>query len=746
MAAYLYRLGRWAFRRRWLVPVLWVLVLVGAGAGAVLAPAAPDDGFSMPGTESQQALTQIQQNFPSSGASGANARIVFVAPAGEKVTATGNEAAVEQVVSRVAAGPQVATAADPFKAHTVSRDGTTAYVNVSYQVPAKQLTAEARTTLEQAVQHGRDAGMTVEVGGNALATATSSAGASEGIGIIAAAVVLLVTFGSLVAAGLPLLKAMIAVGVSIAAIMALGSTLGLSATTTSLANMLGLAVGIDYAVLVISRYREERAKGHAPQEAAGRAAGTAGSAVVFAGLTVIIGLAGLSVVGIPALTKMGLAAAGAVAVAVAVSLTLVPALLGLAPRAVLARRTRKPRRTTENAVEIAENDGAGTANGGTRWGRFVLRRPLPILLLGVVGLGVIASPVTKLHLGSSGDGSKPTSTTERRAYDDLATAFGPGFNGPLTIVVDAKGAPDPHAAVTTVAEKIAATPGVVSISPARFDPAGDTAILSAVPATAPTDTKTADLIHTIRGERTTVTEGTGATFAVSGTTAINIDSAQKVQGALIPYLAVVVSLAFLLLMVVFRSVLVPLKAAAGFLLSVLAALGAVVAVFQWGWGASLLGVNATGPIMALMPIFMVGIVFGLAMDYEVFLVSRMREAHTHGESPAGAIVSGMRTSARVVVAAALIMISVFSGFIGGTDPLIKMIGFGMAGAVLFDAFVVRMAIVPATLALLGRHAWWMPRWLQRILPRVDIEGEALNDPPRPPHPANHPAPASVTTG
>ncbi|MEU6165752.1 MMPL family transporter [Streptomyces tanashiensis] len=743
MAAYLYRLGRLAFRRRWLFSLMWVLVLVGLGAGAALAPAAPDAGFSMPGTESQKALTQIQQDFPNSGAKGASARIVFVAPAGQKITAAGSETAVDRVVAEISAGPQVASAANPFQAHTVSPDSTTAYTNVSYTVPAKELTADTKRVLEQAVQHGRDAGVTVEIGGTALATPTSAGGATEGIGIIAAAVVLLVTFGSLVAAGLPLLNAMITVGVSVAAILALGSTLGLSASTTSLANMLGIAVGIDYAVLIISRYREERAKGHAPQEAAGRAVGTAGSAVVFAGLTVVIGLAGLSVVGIPALTKMGLAAAGAVAVAVAVSLTLVPALLGVAPRAVLARRTRKgPRRANHD-----QPARAGRPTGGTRWGRLVLRRPLPILLLGIVGLGVVASPVTQLHLGSGGDGSKPTSTTERRAYDALAEAFGPGFNGPLTIVVDAKGTADPHEAVSTIAKKIAATPGVVSVSPARFDPAGDTAILSAVPDAAPTDTETADLIHTLRGERATITADTDATFAVTGSTAVDIDSAQKVQDALFPYLGVVVSLAFLLLMVVFRSVLIPLKAAAGFLLSVLAALGAVVAVFQWGWGASLLGVHATGPIMSLMPIFMVGIVFGLAMDYEVFLVSRMREAYAHGESPGNAIVSGMRTSARVVVAAALIMISVFSGFIGGTDPLIKMIGFGMAAAVLFDAFVVRMAIVPAALALLGHKAWWMPHWLQRIIPRVDIEGEALNQAPSPADAATaEPAPEPATTG
>ncbi|HEU5265943.1 MAG TPA: MMPL family transporter, partial [Jatrophihabitans sp.] len=312
-----------------------------------------------------------------------------------------------------------------------------------------------------------------------------------------------------------------------------------------------------------------------------------------------------------------------------------------------------------------------------------------------------------------------------RAYDDLAKAFGPGFNGPLTIVVDAKSTPDPKTAVASVEHTIGSTSGVVSVSAPRFNAAGDTAVFSAIPSTGPSDTKTTDLVHAIRGERAKIDAASGATYAVTGATALDIDSAAKVQHALPLYLAVVVGLAFVLLLFVFRSVLVPLKAAFGFILSVLAALGAVVAVFQWGWLASLLGVHQTGPIMTLMPIFMVGIIFGLAMDYEVFIATRIREAHVHGDEPRQAIVSGFRASARVVVAAALIMTAVFSGFIGADNALIKMIGFGMAVAVLFDAFIVRIALVPAALALLGKAAWWMPRWLDRVLPRVDVEGEAL---------------------
>ncbi|GAB3989074.1 MMPL family transporter [Actinoallomurus acanthiterrae] len=729
MASFLYRLGRLAFRWRWLVAVFWVAVMAAVGFSATRASEAPDDGFAMPGIESQKAFDLMDQRFPGSQADGANARLVFVAPSGQKVTAADNRKTIDKVVAEAAHGPQVAGAVSPFQAHAVSKDASTAYATVSFKAKAADLTDASKTTLKDAIAQARDAGLTVEVGGDALATRPAAGGPSEGIGIAVAAVVLLITFGSLAAAGLSLLTAILGVGVSMASILALGTTFGLSATTGTLATMLGLAVGIDYALFVVSRYREERSNGHLPREATGLAVGTAGSAVVFAGLTVIIALAGLSVVGIPLLTKMGLAAAGAVLLAVFIALTLVPALLGFWPDAVLSRSVRKgPKRS-------------GAPHGRSRWAAFVLRFPIPVLLAGTAGLAAIALPVTHLQLGMPGDEAKPTSTTERRAYDDLARGFGPGFNGPLAIVVDAKGAGDPKAAVKTISEKIGATAGVVSVSPARFNPAGDTAVFSAVPATSPTDQKTKDLVKVIRTERPATESATGATFEVTGSTAVNIDVAAKVQDALIPYLAVVVGLAFLLLLVVFRSVLVPIKAAVGFLLSVLAALGAVVAVFQWGWLAGLLGVHQTGPIMSMMPIFLVGIVFGLAMDYEVFLVTRMREAYVHGEPAGQAVASGLRHSARVVVAAALIMMAVFSGFIGAGESMIKMIGFGLAIAVLFDAFVVRMAIVPAVLALLGDRAWWMPRWLDRLLPRIDVEGEALShgaatSPPRLPEPVH----------
>ncbi|MDH6625399.1 RND superfamily putative drug exporter [Streptomyces sp. LBL] len=723
MATILYRLGRTAFRRRWSVLLVWAAVLVAVGAAAATAPAADDEGSFMPGIEAQKAFDLMDQRFPGSDSQGAGARIVFVAPDGQKITASDNRAAVDELVDKVAAGSQVDRAVSPFKAKAVSKDATTAYATVGYKVKAADLTDATKKTLESAIDVAKKKGLTVELGGTALTSQPAAGGMAEGMGVALAAVVLVITFGSLAAAGLPLLTAIIGVGISLCSILALGSTFGLTMTTGTLATMLGLAVGIDYALFVVSRYREERSKGHAPQEAAALAAGTAGSAVVFAGLTVVIALAGLTVIGVPMLSKMGLSAAGAVVVAVLIALTLVPALLGFWPQAVLSRATRKKTGMRSGSGEQPES--VPQENGGTRWARFVLRRPVPVLLAGVAGLGVLALPVTDLQMGMPGDEAKPTSTTERRAYDALAEGFGAGFNGPLTIVVDAGNAPDAKAAVTAITAKIGDTKGVVSVSPAQFNAAGDTAMFSATPTAGPNEAATKDLVQSIRDERPATESATGATFEVTGSTAMNIDIAQALQSALIPYLAIIVGLAFVLLLVVFRSVLVPVKAALGFLLSVLAALGSVVAVFQWGWGAELLGVEQTGPIMSLMPIFLVGIVFGLAMDYEVFLVARMREAYIHGDRPAQAVLTGFRHSARVVVAAALIMIAVFSAFVASPESMIKTIGFGLAIAVLFDAFVVRMALVPAVLALLGQKAWWLPRWLDKALPNVDVEGEAL---------------------
>ncbi|GAA3789414.1 MMPL family transporter [Streptomyces chiangmaiensis] len=719
MATFLHKLGRLAFRRRHVVALIWVALLTLAGVGAASAPAAGSSSFSIPGTEAQRAFDLLEQRYPGMSADGATARVVFKAPGGEKVTAKDNKAVVEKTVGELRDGSEVASVADPFTAHAVSKDGTIAYAQVKYKVSGMELQDASKDALKQTAQSARDGGLTVEIGGDAL-SAVPETGATEVIGIAVAAVVLVVTFGSLVAAGLPLFTALIGVGIGVSTITALANVLDLGSTTSTLAMMIGLAVGIDYALFIVSRYRAELAEGREREEAAGRAVGTAGSAVVFAGLTVLIALVGLAVVNIPMLTKMGVAAAGTVAIAVLIALTMIPALLGYAGRRV------KPAGEKSRLLGGGRAAAArGRPNMGTRWASFVVRRPVAVLLLGVIGLGAAAVPASQLQLGLPDDGAQPASTTQRRAYDLLSEGFGPGFNGPLMVVVDVKDSEHPKAAVTTVTDDIKGMRDVVTVTPPTYNASGDTAMITVVPGSKPSSATTEDLVHGIRGAGGGIQADTDAKLLVTGTTAMNIDVSQKLNDALIPYLALVVGLAFLLLIVVFRSILVPLKAALGFLLSVTAALGAVVAVFQWGWLSGLMGVDETGPVMSMMPIFMVGVVFGLAMDYEVFLVTRMREAYVHGENPGQAIVTGFRHGARVVVAAAVIMIAVFSGFIGSSESMIKMIGFGLAIAVFFDAFVVRMALVPAVLALLGRKAWWLPKWLDHVLPNVDVEGEGL---------------------
>jgi putative drug exporter of the RND superfamily len=720
VATFLYKLGRLAFRRRHYVALLWVALLTLAGVGAASAPAAGNTSFSIPGTEAQKAFDLLDQRFPGTSSDGATARVVFKAPAGEKMTDKLNKATVKKTVKELGEDSEVSSVADPYKGHAVSKNGEVAYASVSYKVSGMELEDSSRDALKAAAQDARDAGLTVEIGGDAL-SASPETGSSEVIGIAIAAVVLVITFGSLLAAGFPLLTAIIGVGIGVSTITALASALDLGSTTSTLATMIGLAVGIDYALFIVSRYRAELAEGREREEAAGRAVGTAGSAVVFAGLTVVIALVGLSVVNIPMLTKMGVAAAGTVVVAVLIALTLIPALLGFAGRRI--RPTGEKSRLLGGGRPKRKH--ADRPNMGTRWASFVVRRPVAVLLLGVVGLGAAAVPATSLQLGLGDDGSQPVSTTQRRAYDLLSDGFGPGFNGPLMVVVDAKDSAHPKSAFKKVDHEIKGLKDVVTVTPARPNEAGDTATITVVPKSKPSSTTTEDLVHAIRDQGTEITADTDAKVLVTGSTAMNIDVSQKLNDALIPYLVLVVGLAFLLLIVVFRSVLVPLKAALGFLLSVMAALGAVVAVFQWGWLSGLLGVEETGPVMSMMPIFMVGVVFGLAMDYEVFLVTRMREAYVHGEKPSQAVVTGFKHGARVVTAAAVIMMAVFSGFIGSSESMIKMIGFGLAIAVFFDAFIVRMAIVPAVLALLGKRAWWLPKWLDRLLPNVDVEGEGL---------------------
>jgi RND superfamily putative drug exporter len=715
MATYLYRLGGWAFRRRRTVLLAWITVL-----GLVVASAAAFSGqtnskFSVPGTESQQAQDLLEQKFP--GAGGASARMVFAAPEGEKITDKENKNAVEASLAQAKHAEGVTQVVDPYEAHTISKDGRIAYSDVIYPVPADQIDDAARDELSASAQDARDAGLQVEFGGGIVTDESKSN--SETMGMMIGFVVLAITLGSLLAAGLPLLTAILGVLIGVTGLTALTGVFDVSDTAPILATMLGLAVGIDYALFILSRHRQNIGDGLEPAEAAAQATATAGSAVVFAGMTVVIALVGLTVVNIPFLTVMGLAAAGTVTIAVLIAITLLPAILGFAGTRV-ARVNRvlgfRPLRK-----------GTPRESMGTRWARFVTSRPLPAMLVSLAVLGAVALPALHMKLGLPDGGSKPTSSTERRAYDLLTEGFGPGFNGTLTVVVDApnRSAQEQKDLANKLVDGLEKVPGVAAVTPAQQNEAGDLTIALVTPTTSPASDETKDLVNVLRGKADDIREQTGIQAYVTGTTALNIDTADTLAAALPRYIAVVVGLALILLMVVFRSILVPLKAAGGFLLSIAAAMGVVVWIFQDGNLADVFGVSNPSPIVSFLPILLIGILFGLAMDYEVFLVSRMREAFVHGAKPRDAIVTGFGQSARVVVAAALIMIGVFGGFVLDDDPIVKSIGLSLAVGVLADAFIVRMTLVPAVMALLGRRAWWLPKRVGRLVPNVDIEGEKL---------------------
>ncbi len=717
MATLLYRLGRLSFRRRGIVATLFAVVLTAVVGGFVAAGTPPTSNITIPGTESQRALEALSTEFPQ--ASGAAGTVVVRAPEGQTVMTPNGQATVKAVVAKAGRLPGVLGAMSPFDTKAISPDGRYALVTVQYKDSADKLTPDERTAYEQLGQ-GASAGWTVASGGEPL-LAEPEVGSTEGLGVAVALLVLLITFGSLVAAGMTMLNALVGVGLGVAGLMLLGHVVELTSTTPILALMLGLAVGIDYSLFITSRYRHDIAVGMDREEAAGHAVGTAGSAVVFAGLTVVIALAGLSVVGIPFLTAMGLAAAGTVAIAVVVAVTLLPAILGFAGDRVLSRRQRKADR---DGAQPADLEDAAT-NRGFAWGRRVVKARGPVLVIGVVLLGALAIPAASMRLALPDDGTAPSGSSKRVAYDLVSEGFGPGFNGRLVMVVHGDDATGVRTAAQRAAGIAQKTPDVLAVAPGQTSADGRTTILAVIPKSGPSDEATFDLVRDLRTGVAPVAASTGAQISLTGVTAIGVDVSDKLSAALPVYLLVVVGLSFVLLALVFRSLLVPLKATVGFLLSVGATFGATVAVFQWGWLKDAIGLDTPGPLVSFLPILLIGILFGLAMDYEVFLVSRMREDFVHGESAREAIVSGVGHGARVVVAAALIMISVFAGFVFVDDAIIKSMGFALAFGVLVDAFVVRLALVPAVMSFFGDRAWWLPRRLDRLLPNVDIEGESL---------------------
>ena len=744
MSSLLYRLGRACFRRRGLVSAAWAAVLAVVVALLVTVGGQFDDAFTIPGSESQTALDQLREASPA--AAGASAQLVFIAPEGQSVVAPQYVQAIGRTLAAAGEVDQVGAVLDPFQSQAISADGRAALANVQYDVEAIGLAEDALEQLQASTAPAEDAGLRMEVGGNAFSTTAVTIGPGEFVGVGVAVLVLVLTFGSLLAAGMNLLTAVVGIGVGLGGLLAVSGAITLSSTAPTLALMIGLAVGIDYALFILSRHRTQLAGGMDPEEFAGRSTGTAGSAVVFAGLTVVIALSGLSVVGIPFLTVMGLGAAGTVLVAVLVALTLLPALMGFAGRRLVPTPGSRAARREESLAghteygRHARHAGARARTGGARWGEFVTRRPLLVVAVTVAGLLLMSLPALQLRLALPDNGTAAPEAAERQAYDAVSEFFGPGLNGPLLVLLDGL---DPAQAQQSAGLVAAAIGGTPTGQPGQFEgglddvvyaapqllPGGTTAIVQVVPASGPQDEATSTLVADIRDLAPELEQRIGAEMAVTGQTAVAIDVSDRLAGALLPFALVVVGLALVLLMLVFRSVLVPVKAALGFLLSVGASFGAVVAVFQWGWFAGLLGVPTTGPVISFMPIILMAVLFGLAMDYEVFLVSRMREEFVHGEAPRTSVVAGMRHAARVVVAAALIMFSVFASFVTIDDVIVKAIAFGLAVGVLVDAFVVRMTLVPAVLALMGRSAWWLPRWLDRVLPDLDVEGAKLGERP-----------------
>ncbi|MFE6921439.1 MMPL family transporter [Nocardia sp. NPDC057663] len=707
MAGMLYKLGALCFRHRWAVTSVWLLLLVAAGFLSLVHGGSPTNTFVVPGTEAQTSIELIKSRFPQANAGSANARVALKSASQDPLTDVPAALAVEQVVGALSALDHVAAVTNPLNPQLpgISDDRQVAIVAVTYDVPSAQLTDHDRTALENAVDPARRAGLITEIGGTAVEEPIPTSPA-ELIGLAVALVVLGATFRAVIVAGLNMLTAIVGVGIVTFTIAVTSSIVELHTAAPVLATMIGLAVGIDYALLILSRYRAELPESPTNEDAAGRSVATAGSAVLVAGATVLIALASLSVVGIPFLTGMGLAASIAVAIAVLVALTLLPALLGL------AQRTITPRTPLESPSRASDR----------RWIGFIARHPLTIIVVCVGALGVLALPIGSMSTGLPNDETAPPSISRHKAAEILASGFGAGINGPLTVAVDLQTAADPTGATHQIARQLQTLPGVAAILPPLANTTHDLAILTIIPTSGPSSPQTRDLVDTIRATTNETRAMTGAQIAVTGDTAMAIDTSRKLGAALPVYLAIVVALTLVLLTAVFRSVLIPVIAATGFLLTVGAALGCATAVIQWGWLAGVFSVDQPGPLICVLPILVIGVLYGLAMDYQVFLTTRIDEERRKGVSPTSAVTNGYSYGATVIIAAAAIMVAVFGGFAWSEDQIVQAIGFTLAVGVLIDAFVVRLTLVPAVLLVLGRTAWWLPSRMARLLPELDLEG------------------------
>lgn len=769
MATLLYRLGKTAYRRWYFFIPAWFAIIISVGVFAFAAGKPLDNAFEVPGIPSQKASDLQTELFPDSknAFDESPVNVVVAAPEGHKLSEPAYSKQIDALIAdlkeveqvpegealekqpgallnpveaapamrkqlvdaAVKAGTPQETAEANADAHSpLSEDGRIGTITFQWDVKSyADVEPENQEKITEVLDEHRGEGLQVEANGSGMQASEPESGASEGIGILVGIFVLLIMFGTLVTWLMPIGNAVFGVALSQSAVIALTAFTGVNSSAPILASMIGLAVGIDYSLFVLARYRNELRHTDDKAEAAGIAVGTAGSAVVFAGLTVVIALAALFTANMPFLTTMGLAAAFTVVIAVVVSLTLLPAFLGVFKSWAFLGNFRRWIDNARGAVHGPKHDAQGdVVNNGVRWARLVGRAPVAAAVLVIVALGALAIPMKDLHLAFPTDSTAAKDTTARKASDLMTEAFGPGREAPMLAVVDARDVPKAErmAAVNEVVNWAGSFDGVANAQLGTMNEDGTGALVMITPKTGPDDLATEDLLADFRAGQDEIQASSGTDTGITGLTPITVDISERLANTLPIYLAIVIGLAFVLLMIVFRSVLVPLTATFGFLLSVLATLGATVAVFQEG----AFGIMDGQPIVSFMPIILIGLVFGLAMDYQVFLVTRMREAHVHGMSTRDAVIDGFRNSARVVSAAAVIMISVFAAFMLADDPVGKSIGFALAIAVFLDAFVVRMTLIPALMYLLGEKAWWLPKWLDRILPNVDVEGENLHRP------------------
>ena len=695
--------------RRWkrgLAGLLAAIVLIAVAVGSQTGSAAED--FSIPGTESQRAQDLLEDRFRA--ASGVTAQAVFTVKS-SKLTDAEPRRAIEAALDKVGRLDHVTSVADPLAdgGGSLSEDGRTAFATVQYDIQPTELEKQDGEALEATARGAERGGVQVELRGQPIdVAAESDVPVGELVGVAIAILLLTALFRSLAAMAVTLLGALIGVLISQLVLAAVSEPLGIPEFAMTIAIMLGLGAGIDYSLLIFSRFREQLAAGDSAPEAAARANATAGVSVVAAGLIVMVAIAGLLAVGIPLVGKMGVGSAIAVAFVVVSSIAVLPIFAGAVAR----------------WLHPKDPSNVGRSEGFERWGRILVRRPWVPVVAGGLLLVVLALPVSDLRLGQPDDGNLSEDATQRLAYDQLSEGFGPGFNGPLLLAVGSKtGGRLDDAQLERVRTALEDTDGVAFVAPAGLNRAGDAAIIQATPTTSPQDARTSDLVQHLRDDVIpTATEGSDFNVYIGGQTAGFEDFSDKIASRLPLFIGIVIGLSILLLIAVFRSIWVPLASAVFNLLSIGAAYGVVVAVFQWGWGASLLGVGEDVPIISFVPLMMFAILFGLSMDYNVFLLSRIREAYFEGDSPKESVVHGLSRIAKVVLVAGLIMSSVFLAFIPGGDVVIKMFGLGLGAAILIDAVVVRMVISPALTALLGDRAWWMPAWLDRVIPNVSLEG------------------------